>query len=218
MVHAHPEPASFCSAQMRDAAQALQAQGCTVEISDLHAMNGNPVLGRHDFRHELTGHFKPQAEQVKAIQQGTFAPDVAAEIDKVLRADLLVFFFPMWWFSLPALLKGWVDRVLAMGAAYGGRFESGDFRGRQATLLFTTGSPADMFGPGARDGELDVILFHIRHGLFHFVGSSVLAPVVSFSPVRHMPQERAAQLRPGPEGREGFGTRPVLTWTTGAGA
>ncbi|WP_189070352.1 NAD(P)H-dependent oxidoreductase [Deinococcus radiotolerans] len=221
IVHAHPEPDSFCSAQMREAARALQAQGYTVEISDLYAMNWNPALGPDDFKHELTGHFKPQAEQIRAVQQGTFAPDVATEIEKVLRADLLVFSFPMWWFSLPALLKGWVDRVFAMGVAYGGRvgrFETGGFRGRRALLLFTTGSTEDMFGPGARDGEMDVILFHIQHGMFHFVGYTVLAPIVSFSPVRHTPEERGAQLRQVHEAFSTLNGRPVLTWTTGSAA
>lgn len=218
IVHAHPEPDSFCSAQMREAAQALEAQGYTVEISDLYGMGWNPELGRNDFGHELVGHFKPQVEQVKAVNQGTFAPDVAAEIEKVRRADLLVFSFPMWWFSLPALLKGWVDRVFAMGVAYGGsvgRFETGGFQGRRAMLLFTTGSTEDMFGPGARDGEMDVILFHIQHGMFYFVGYSVLAPVMSFSPVRKTLEEREAQLRQVREAFTNLGTRPVLSWNTG---
>lgn len=218
IVHAHPEPESFCSAQMREAVQALEVQGYTVEISDLYGMGWNPELGRSDFEHELVGHFKPQVEQVKAVNQGTFAPDVAAEIEKVQRADLLVFSFPMWWFSLPALLKGWVDRVFAMGVAYGGsvgRFETGGFQGRRAMLLFTTGSTEDMFGPGARDGEMDVILFHIQHGMFYFVGYTVLAPVMSFSPVRKTPQEREQQLVQVHEAFSNLETRPVLSWNTG---
>lgn len=218
IVHAHPEPESFCSAQMREAVLALEAQGYTVEISDLYRMGWNPELGRDDFEHELVGHFKPQVEQVKAVNHVTFAPDVAAEIEKVQRADLLVFSFPMWWFSLPALLKGWVDRVFAMGVAYGGsvgRFETGGFQGRRAMLLFTTGSTEDMFGPGARDGEMDVILFHIQHGMFYFVGYNVLAPVMSFSPVRKTPEEREQQLRQVREAFSNLDARPALSWNTG---
>ncbi len=218
IVHAHPEPESFCSAQMWEAAKALEVQGYTVEISDLYQMGWNPELGRNDFEHELIGHFKPQVEQVKAVNQNTFTPDVAAEIEKVQRADLLVFSFPMWWFSLPALLKGWVDRVFAMGVAYGGsvgRFETGGFQGRRAMLLFTTGSTEDMFGAGARDGEMDVILFHIQHGMFYFVGYTVLAPVMSFGPVRKTPEERAQQLVQVREAFSSLDTRPVLSWNTG---
>ena len=221
IVHAHPEPESFCSAQMREAVQALEAQGYTTEISDLYQMHWNPELGRNDFGHDLVGHFKPQAEQIRAVNQGTFAPDVAAEIAKVQRADLLVFSFPMWWFSLPGVLKGWVDRVFAMGVAYGGsvgRFETGGFQGRRAILLFTTGSTEDMFGPGARDGEMDVILFHIQHGMFFFVGYDVLAPVMSFSPVRRTVEEREQQLVAVREAFLNLEARTVLSWNTGQAA
>lgn len=197
IVHAHPEAHSFCAAQMREAVSTLEAQGYTVEVSDLYQMNWSPALGRDDFTHPLEGHFKPGPEQVRAHQQGTFTPDVAAELEKLLRADLLVFSFPMWWFSLPAILKGWVDRVFAMGVAYGGgvgTFDKGGFRGRRAMLLFTTGSLEEHFGPEARDGEMDVILFHILHGMFWFCGFTALESVVSFAPTRGTPETRAQQL------------------------
>ena len=172
-----------------------KVQGYTVEISDLYRMGWNPQLGQDDFTHEPVGHFKPQVEQVKALREGTFAPDVAAEIKKLSRADLLVFSFPMWWFSLPAILKGWVDRVFAMGTAYGGavgRFETGGFVGKRAILLFTTGSMEDMFGAEARDGDLEVLLFHIHHGMFFLVGFDVLGP--------------RGELRPGPQDPRGTGS------------
>lgn len=197
IVHAHPEPASFCAAQMREAADTLHEQGYTVEISDLYAMNWEAALNRADFTHPLGGYFKPQAEQLRAARESTFAPDVAAELERLKAADLLVFSFPLWWFSLPALLKGWVDRVFAMGAAYGGSlgtYEAGVFRGNRALLLLTTGGVPEHYGPSARDGEMQVNLFHIQHGMLSFVGYTVLAPVISFSPVRITLEERAARL------------------------
>ena len=51
-----------------------------------------------------------------------------------------------------------------------------------------------MFGSEARDGDLEVLLFHIQHGMFYFAGFEVLAPVVSYSPVRKTPEERTVQL------------------------
>ena len=197
IVHAHPEAASFCTAQMREAASTLQAQGYKVQISDLYAQGWNAGLDRSDFTHALDGHFKPQAEQVRAAQDHTFAPDVAAELDKLLAADLLVFSFPLWWFSLPALLKGWVDRVFAMGAVYGagvGTYDAGRFLGRRALLLFTTGGPESAYGPQANNGELETVLFHIHNGMLRFAGYTVLAPLVGHSPVRVSDDERAAQL------------------------
>ena len=218
IVHAHPEPDSFCSAQMREATSALEVQGYTVELSDLYAMQWRAELNRGDFTHTPPVFFKPQADQLRAATAQTFAADVAEEIAKMQRADLLIFSFPMWWFSLPALLKGWVDRVFAMGVAYGGtvgRFDTGGFVGRKAMLLFTTGSTEDMFGARARDGDMDVILFHIQHGMFYFVGYQVLAPVVSFSPARHSDEARAQQLASVREAFSNLETRTVLTWETG---
>ena len=197
IVHAHPEPASFCTAQMHEAARTLEKQGYEVEISDLYRVGWQAALDRHDFTHPLEGHFKPQAEQLSAAQHGTFAPDIAAELARLEAADLLVFSFPLWWFSLPALLKGWVDRVFAMGAVYGagvGTYDRGRFVGRRALLLFTTGGPEAAYGPQANNGELSTVLFHIHNGMLRFAGYTVLAPVVGYSPVRLGDDERASQL------------------------
>ncbi|ULH14698.1 NAD(P)H-dependent oxidoreductase [Deinococcus sp. KNUC1210] len=197
IVHAHPEAASFCTAQMQEAARTLEARGYDVQISDLYRMDWQAALDRHDFTHLPADPFKPQAEQFRAVQGGTVASDVAAELEKLLAADLLVFSFPLWWFSLPALLKGWVDRVFAMGAVYGagvGTYDRGRFLGRRALLLFTTGGPEGAYGPQANNGDLDTVLFHIQNGMLRFVGYTVLAPVVGHSPVRISADERAAQL------------------------
>ena len=198
---------------MREAARALEAQGYSVDLSDLYAMHWQAELNRHDFTSPPEGHFKPPLEQERAAAANSFAPDIAAELEKLSRAELLIFSFPMWWFSLPALLKGWADRVLVRGVAYGGNvgfFREGGFAGKRAMLLFTTGSLEEHFGPGARDGELDVLLFHIQHGMLWFCGFSVLAPLVSYAPVRLTQEERQTRLS---EVRRAFGvleTRPVI--------
>jgi len=172
IVHAHPEAASFCAAQMRGAARTLEAQGHKVEISDLYAQGWNAGLGRGNFTYAQGGHFKPQAEQVRAAQNHTFAANVAAE--------LLIFSFPLW-FSLPALLKSWMNRVFVMGAVYGsgvGTYDNGKFLGRQALLLCTMGSPESAYSPQANDGELNTAPFHIHNGMLRFAGYTVLVPVV----------------------------------------
>jgi hypothetical protein len=68
-------------------------------------------------------------------------------MSKLERADLLIFSFPLWWFSMRAILKGWVDRVLAMGRIYGnGKFYSGGMgRGKRAMILMTAGGPLPPF-------------------------------------------------------------------------
>src|SRR4051794_41802167 len=57
-------------------------------------------------------------EQAHAAAGGTFAPDLARHVELFQAADLLLLVSPMWWFSVPAMLKGWIDRVFANGVAY----------------------------------------------------------------------------------------------------
>ncbi|MCG4934242.1 NAD(P)H-dependent oxidoreductase, partial [Dorea formicigenerans] len=58
-------------------------------------------------------------EQYDAARTGAFAADVRTEIDHLLAADLVILQFPLYWFSVPAIMKGWIDRVFANGIIYG---------------------------------------------------------------------------------------------------
>ncbi|ARF54559.1 NAD(P)H-dependent oxidoreductase [Streptomyces gilvosporeus] len=196
IVHAHPEPHSFSTAQMATAAQALRDAGYRVDVLDLYSDAWAPTLGREEFG-PVEGHFKPQAEQQRAVKDGTLDAVVKAHLDRLLAADLLVLSFPLWWFSLPAILKGWVDRVFVMGAVFGGEyglFGDAALAGKRAMLLFTTGGSGESFQPGGALGAMDDFLFHIHRGMLEFVGYQVLSPVVTHAPARMTDQERAAAL------------------------
>jgi NAD(P)H dehydrogenase (quinone) len=196
IVHAHPEPQSFSTAQMTTAAQALRDDGYRVDVLDLYSDAWGPVLAREEFA-PGEGHFKPQAEQQRAVEDGTLDAAVKAHLDRLLAADLLVLSFPMWWFSLPAILKGWVDRVFVMGGVFGGDygiFGDAALAGKRAMLLFTTGGSSESFRPGGAFGPLDDFLFHVHRGMLEFVGFQVLDPVVTYGPARMTHQERTAAL------------------------
>ena len=144
IVHAHPEPRSFVGALRDVAVEELTRLGHEVRVSDLHALGFRADSGRHDFLEAADpAYLKPQREQMHASERRTFAPDVQAEIEKVLRADTMIWTFPLWWFSVPAILKGWVDRVFVMGAIYGGGrvYATGALKGRRAMLAFTPAGP-----------------------------------------------------------------------------
>ncbi|MBT0772026.1 NAD(P)H-dependent oxidoreductase [Kineosporia sp. J2-2] len=196
IVHAHPEPQSFGSAQMREARAALTGRGYAVEVLDLYATGWNAVLASSDFP-SATGYFKPQAEQQRAAADGTLPADVREHLAALHRADLLVLSFPLWWFSVPAVLKGWIDRVFVMGSVFGGEhgiFGQGALTGRRAVLLISTGGAQADFGPGREYGDLDRLLFHIHHGMLAFVGYDVLRPVVTHAPARQTETVRRAAL------------------------
>jgi NAD(P)H dehydrogenase (quinone) len=197
IVFAHPERKSFNGALFDTAVETLTASGHTVETSDLYRMDFEPRSGPWSFldiqNHEF---FKPQAEERHATQTGTFAPELEVEMRKVEAADLVIFQFPLWWFALPAILKGWVDRVFAMGRFYGdGRFyANGVLRGRRALLSLTTGGPEASYVRGGRMGDLYGILRPIHRGILEFVGYSVLAPAVFYNAAHVDDAQRKAWL------------------------
>ena len=108
----------------------------------------------------------------------------------------MIWQFPLWWFSVPAILKGWADRVLAMGKTYGGDrfYENGVCKGKRALLSVTTGGPAPAYDHGAFNGDIHGILRPIQRGILRFVGFDVLAPHIVYAPVRATPEQRAAWL------------------------
>lgn len=120
LVFAHPEPRSLNGA-LRDVAIAeLKAQGHDVAVSDLYAEGWKSQVDRADFPvlDDMTV-LQPAAASKQAFEADALTEDVKAEIEKLLWADLLILQFPLWWFTMPAILKGWVDRVFAYGFAYG---------------------------------------------------------------------------------------------------
>ncbi len=179
IVYAAPEPKSLNGALLAAALKTLTDRGASVEISDLYGMQFKPVLDPSDFpdRWDATV-FDPAAEQMHAIACGSIAPDIAAEIEKVRRADLLIIQFPIWWTSMPAILKGWFDRVFAQGfvvnIATGEVYGRGLLRGKKALVVATAGSPAELYMPGGPHGDLHELLRPLTRNLLEFCGLEVL--------------------------------------------
>lgn len=197
IIHAHPEQKSFCSSLRTHAQQYFSSLGFEVKESDLYKMGFNPVGDKHDFKGlNNPDFFKYQMEQVNAFNNNLFEDGIKAEMDKLEACDILIFNFPLWWFGLPAILKGWVDRVFAMGFAYGngkGVYENGVFKEKTAFICMTTGGPEIAYN-GGKNGDLDTILFSIHHGMFYFAGMTVLPPFISFSPARKSEDELKGEL------------------------
>lgn len=104
VVYCHPSPASFTAA-VRDAVlERLAAAGAELRVQDLYARGFQPVLTRA----EWLGYLDCPANR---------AP-VAAEVADLLWCDTLIFVYPTWWYGLPALLKGWLERVMLPEVAF----------------------------------------------------------------------------------------------------
>lgn len=168
IVHAHAEPGSFNAALSRTAEESLRSAGHSVVVSDLYAMEFDPVSDRRNFTSvKNADYFKQQIEEMHATEVGGFAPDVEAELHKIETCDLMIWQFPLWWFGLPGILKGWVDRVFAMGRTYGGDrfYEDGVFKGKRALLSLTTGGPGPAYAKGGWNGDIEAILRPVQRGM-----------------------------------------------------
>jgi NAD(P)H dehydrogenase (quinone) len=198
LVYVHPEPTSFTCA-LKDAAQnALTAAGHHVEVSDLYGEGFNPVAGRHDFTtvHDA-GRFHYQNEQGHAHANGGFAPDLVREQQRVRKADMIVWIFPIWWGGVPAILKGWFDRVMAFGFAYadGKRFDSGYFRDKIGLLCLTTGGTTERFSAGNVYGPIDQVLYPTQHLMVEYLGMKSYPPFVAYAAPRIDVAGREAYLQ-----------------------
>ena len=121
---AHPEPRSLNGALRSRGIRRLRENGHRVLESDFYAMGWDPVVrlsdgGRPDRPAPQERRFRVGEDTRAAHREGRHDPAVTREQEKLLRADALVVQFPLWWYGMPAILKGWFDRVLVSGFAFG---------------------------------------------------------------------------------------------------
>lgn len=103
VIYAHPNPRSFNAAILDVVKEELSKRDAEVRIKDLYAMNWNPVLSAADF---------------EGYHKGTIPADIQNEQADISWADTVIMIAPVWWYSVPAMLKGYVDRVFSVGFAY----------------------------------------------------------------------------------------------------
>jgi NAD(P)H dehydrogenase (quinone) len=198
IVYAHPEPSSFNAAMVDVAVDRLRGAGHDVRVSDLYGLEFDAVSDRRNFSAVADpARFDQQVEERFAAAHDGFSSDIAEEMKKVAWCDLLVLQFPLWWMGMPAIMKGWIDRVFAIGFAYGnGRwFDEGWLAGKKAILSVTVGGPREAYTSKGMYGPLEAILRPIHIGILGFVGFSVLRPLVIHGPGRMSADERALALR-----------------------
>ena len=183
VVYAHHEPGSLTSAMKNMVVETLSHQGHGVVVSDLYAQGFTAPAQKWDFVTTTGGHFNYMLEQKHAARLDlAFSPDIVGEIQKVKAADAVIFVSPLWWMGVPAILKGWFDRVLAMGVAWDGGqyYEKGLFRGKQAMMVLAAGHPGEYYSAtGLHKASLQSILHPINWGTLAFCGFDVHEPVVA---------------------------------------
>ncbi len=154
IIYAHPNPLSFNAALAKVVQEEVEEKGGQVKVKDLYAMNWNPVLSGADF---------------EGFHTGKIPADIKAEQTDVAWSDLVILIAPVWWMSVPAILKGYADRVFSIGFAYeytptGPR---GKLTGKKALVITTSGADEQT---AQSSGMLDAITKSMVNGLFGFSG------------------------------------------------
>ncbi|XP_042320788.1 ribosyldihydronicotinamide dehydrogenase [quinone] isoform X2 [Sceloporus undulatus] len=199
IVYAHQEPKSLNGSLKAIAVEELSKQGSDVTVSDLYDMQFEPRTTRTDIVGDLYNpeQFNYGVEAWEACKNGCLSEDLIEEQRKVKEADLLIFQFPLYWFSMPAIMKGWMDRVFIQGFAHDFPkcFDSGLLRyNKKALLSFTTGGDQGMYSKEGLSGDIRWVLWPMQHGILHFCGLSVLAPQICFAPEYVALEERKQML------------------------
>ena len=194
-VLAHPEPTSFTAALARHGMRALDEESHVTAVADLYGMKFDPVSDRRNFVEPANRDRFDQQEEEKFASAGAgFAPELQREMDRLGSCDVLILQFPMWWLGMPAIMKGWVDRVFAIGRTYGGGrwFDRGMMKGKRAMLAVTIGGSERAYSRDGIYGPVNDVLRPINHGILAFCGFDVVEPFIAYAPARTTRQERQA--------------------------
>ena len=178
IIYSHPNPASFNHAILETFSGALRTQGDEVIVRDLYALGFDPVLKGADF---------------EALHQGSVTADVKVEQDHIRWADAITFIFPVWWASMPAITKGYIDRVFSFGFAYtmGAEGLKGLLNGKKVLTISTHGAPEPYYancGMHASMGQT------IDEGIFRFSALEVLGHRYFGEVPSTTPEKRAEML------------------------
>lgn len=158
ILFSHPNPKSFNHALLETVQAELQKACKEVSLRDLYAQNFNPVLSAND----LAG-----------MMQGQLQPEVKAEQDHISSADIIIVIYPLWWSGMPAILKGYIDRVFTEGFAYRlvGPDLEGLLKGKKVLLITTTGAPQEVY---EASGMFQSMAQTTGEGIFQFTGMELL--------------------------------------------
>ncbi len=160
VVVAHPDPGSLTHAVAQAFAQGISSSGSdTVDIADLAAEGFDPVFAKRDVDVHL--------------RTATPGEDVLAEQARIDRAGRLALVYPVYWWSFPALLKGWIDRVFTNGWAYDSSGEGTVklLRRLDVVLVAVAGANAGVY---ARHAYFGAMRTQIDHGIFDYCGARVV--------------------------------------------
>jgi len=186
IVYAHPEPKSMNGLLKNKAIELFQSKGHQIMVSDLYDMDFIATIKPSEFPFYQDDFFDLQQFQSQSQELNKVPIYIKEEHAKLKWADLVVFQFPLWWYSVPAIMKGYFDNVFSVGFAYAGNFELED---KKYLLSFTTGAPKSAWTEDKK-GTIDELLFHLDNGIFNMLRMVRLKPFIGYGSKRLNEMER----------------------------
>lgn len=159
VVYSHPNPASFNNAIKSEVIETARSLGHQVVVRDLYDIQFDPILKGQDFAN---------------LQNGSPTADISTEQDFIRWADVITFIYPIWWTGLPAMLKGYIDRVFSFGFAYTVTENgiAGLLTDKKVAVINTTGTPDEIY---QSNGMTDAMNKTSDTGIFEFSGMKVIS-------------------------------------------
>ncbi|MDE3255867.1 MAG: NAD(P)H-dependent oxidoreductase, partial [Bacteroidota bacterium] len=177
----HPNLASFNGHLRTKAIEFFNENEIQYTVSDLYQTKFKASADENDFISLVNPtYFDLQLEQAQAILNGSFVDDIKNEQQLLYEADLIIFQFPLWWYSMPGLLKGYIDRIFSMGWAYGG---AQALKGKRILVSTTTGAPEMAWTENNR-GTIKDIFKHLFIGTFGLTGLDPVEPFIVYGAKR----------------------------------
>lgn len=161
IVTSHPDSASLTHAIAAQVAQGITESNTqhSFEIADLASEGFDPRF--------------TQADAALLLKKAEPSPDVATEHARIDRADALVLVYPIYWWSLPGLLKGWIDRVFTNGWAYDENPDGKVMKKLQRLQVHLVAIGGADMRTYARHGYFGAMKMQIDHGIFGYCGARV---------------------------------------------
>ncbi len=179
IVFTHPNPNSFNHALLEKISAGLKQSGHEVRVKNLYQEKFNPVL---------------DSEDLSQLHDDNIPKRIAAEQEQLLWADGLIFIYPLWWFTPPAMLKGWFDVVLSNGVAfeYSDKGAKGLLKHKKALVMITAGASEDWF---QQNNALEISYRPITDGTLAFCGIENVSHEIYYDIVNRSDEERAEILQ-----------------------
>lgn len=154
IIYSHPKEKSFNHAILKKVEEVLSSREIEYKIIDLYKENFKAPMDEKDFQN---------------IESNNFPQDVLPYQESIKWAELLIFIFPVWWWSYPAILKGFIDRVFLANFAY--KFDKNGLnkllKGKKAIVFMTTGGKEEDY---EKNKAKDILIRPLRDGLLGFCG------------------------------------------------